>query len=318
MVLPLADIAELVSSEYFLSGALIIGGMLIGAYGQAGKFPVITAFGIFCVMAGAVEQFTTVAGKSEGVSDRILTTVGFLGAVLIGVFALGLGLRRRDSALGGLSLASAFWSSRGVRPRCSWRFSSSTARSAASTELGGLGLGPPRNQRIETSGRLAGLGGPGERPFIERERRSILGGAGRRPRGGRGGRLPDRGGPSRGHRDPCRRGSADRRRGARCRRARRRRRGPGAQGDRRARDRRGASGSGGALGRGGDGRGGLGDQDRPSASTTRSSAGSRSSCGRAPSESCGSWRGGCEPRQLTGSTPSWLPVERSSRARSRA
>jgi len=104
MVLPLADIAELVSSEYFLSGALIIGGMLIGAYGQAGKFPVITAFGIFCVMAGAVEQFTTVAGKSEGVSDRILTTIGFLGAVLIGVFALGLGLRHRDSALGGLSL----------------------------------------------------------------------------------------------------------------------------------------------------------------------------------------------------------------------
>lgn len=91
-------------SENFLGGALIISGLLIGAYGQGGKWPSVTAFGILCVMAGTVEQFTTVGGQSEGVSDRILTTLGFLGAVLVGVFALGLGLRKRDSALAGVSL----------------------------------------------------------------------------------------------------------------------------------------------------------------------------------------------------------------------
>ena len=100
----MAGIGEVVSSDNFLGGALIIGGLLIGAYGQAGKFQLVTAFGILCVMAGSLAQFMTAAGQGEGVSRRGATTVAFIFAVLLGVLLLGAGLRRRNSLLAGVAL----------------------------------------------------------------------------------------------------------------------------------------------------------------------------------------------------------------------
>jgi hypothetical protein len=102
--LPLAELGDILESDYVLGGALILGGLLIGSYGQAGKFPVVTAIGIACVCLGTLEQFTTVGGLSDEVSERILTTVAFIGVVLLGIFALGYGLRRQTT-LAGISLA---------------------------------------------------------------------------------------------------------------------------------------------------------------------------------------------------------------------
>lgn len=100
-----ADLGEVFNSDNWLGAVLILGGLLVGAYGQAGRMPVITLFGIICVMAGTVEQFLTAAGQGEGVASRGGTVVAFIVVVLIGVFAVGAGSRRRDSALGGVVLA---------------------------------------------------------------------------------------------------------------------------------------------------------------------------------------------------------------------
>ena len=97
-------LGDFFASDYTFGAALVIGGLLIGAYGQAGRMPPITAVGIACVFAGAIEQFTNVAGQGEGISRNGANALIFILAVLAGTVLLGLGLRREQSAVNGIAL----------------------------------------------------------------------------------------------------------------------------------------------------------------------------------------------------------------------
>ena len=101
---PIADLSDFDLSN-LPAAALIIAGLAIGAYGNAGGWRWMSATGIACVFAGALLQFAQAAGQEAEVTRNGAKVVIFIVVVLIGLGLLGSGQRGRSDVLGGISTA---------------------------------------------------------------------------------------------------------------------------------------------------------------------------------------------------------------------
>lgn len=108
LVLPLFQVRkvpDVPSSDIALGVILVLAGLLLGAYGRAGRMPVITVIGILAVIAGVLHQFSRAAGLDEAVAVRGRTTVIWIALVLAGTIVIGAGQRLGNPVMRGVAVA---------------------------------------------------------------------------------------------------------------------------------------------------------------------------------------------------------------------
>ncbi len=102
-VLPMADLSDFETGNLF-GASLVIGGLLIGAYGNAGGWRWVSAVGIACVIGGAGLQFAQAGGEEEQVIRNGAAVLAFIVAVIVGIGLIGSGQNSRNPGVRGVSV----------------------------------------------------------------------------------------------------------------------------------------------------------------------------------------------------------------------